>query len=100
MLSENLLTGRWNFDQEVMEGLSLLYLSHNPDLGGSFSVDQLSSWKYLEVLDINASSIHITGLNTTNGVIPESLEHIFYCSFWKYQHEKVPCRLYQEKPDT
>ena len=98
MLSENHFTGSWNFDQKVMEGLSLLYLSHNPDLRGTFSVDDLSSWNHLEVLDINATSMQITGLNSTNGTIPDFLEPIFRCSFWKYHHEDVSCRQYQDKP--
>ena len=76
MLSENSFTGTWNFDAKLMEGLSVLYLSHNPDLEGTVSVEQLSRWSHLEALDISQTSIEILPFNGTNdGSVPVSLEH-------------------------
>ena len=100
MLSENSFTGTWNFDAKLMEGLSVLYLSQNPDLEGTVSVEQLSRWSHLEALDINQTSIEILAFNNgTDDGVPVSLEHLFRCTYWQYHHEQLPCRVYQGQPN-
>lgn len=100
LLSENQLTGSFPlFEDEVMSHLQFLYLSHNPELTGTVSLEQLYNWtttQQLQFFDVNASAIKITGLDDgTNGILPEVLKSVFNCSFWKYYHENSPCLPFQ-----